>query len=331
MKVAVFSTQDYEKSFFDKANEKHHHSLTYYEEHLSSKTAFLAKGFDAVCCFVNDTLNEETLNLLAQYNIACIALRSAGYNHVNLPAAKKNNITVARVPAYSPYAVAEHAVGLILMLNRHLHRAYNRVREHDFSLKGLMGFDLHGATVGIIGTGNIGCKFAHIMAGFGCKLMGYDPVINEECVKHGVIYVKLPVLFQHSDIISLHCPLTPETFHLINEAAIAQMKPHVMLINTSRGAVLDTKAVIKGLKQKKIGYLGIDVYEEEEHLFFENLSDDIIQDDTFARLQTFPNVVITGHQAFFTKEAVSHIAETTLENLSQFEKANTVLYPVSSA
>ncbi len=318
MKIAFFSFKPYEKQFFDIANESAQHEIVYHCAHLTTETAVLAKGFPAICCFVSDTLDAKVLTQLVEFGVKLVALRSAGYNHVDLACAKKLGLKIVRVPAYSPYAVAEHAVGLILALNRKIHRAYNRVREHDFSLHGLMGFDLHQTTVGIIGTGNIGKVFARIMQGFGCHLLAYDPLVNPECTKLGVDYVELSELYQRADIISLHCPLTPDTFHMINAQALQQMKPGVMIINTSRGAVIDTTAVIKALKSQHIGYLGLDVYEEEDDLFFEDLSDKVIQDDVFARLQTFPNVIITGHQGFFTKQALQNIALITIKNLDAF-------------
>lgn len=250
-----------------------------------------------------------------------IALRSAGFNHVDLAAANKSSMQIVRVPAYSPYAVAEHAVALILSLNRKVHRAYNRVREGNFSIEGLLGFDLHGATVGVVGTGRIGAIFARIMHGFGCQLLGYDAYHNPTCLELGLEYVSMPELMANSDIISLHCPLTPDTHHLINDEAIAQLKTGTMLINTSRGGLIDTQAAIDGLKSGAIGYLGIDVYEQEADLFFEDLSNEVIQDDTFQRLLTFPNVIVTGHQAFFTNQALANIAETTLANITEFEQS----------
>jgi D-lactate dehydrogenase len=319
MKVAVFSTKIYEKPFLEAANISHQHTLTFFEAQLDAQTAVLTTGFDAVCCFVSDKLDAPTLTILHQNGVRLIALRSAGFNHVDMAAAKSLGLTVARVPAYSPYAVAEFAVALILTLNRKIHRAYQLVREQNFSLTHLLGFDLHGKTVGIIGTGKIGAVFAKIMQGFGCQVLAYDPIQNPECVKLGVQYLALNDLYAQSDIISLHCPLAPNTQHLINEQALAAMKPGVMLINTGRGALIDTKAIIQALKTGHVGYLGIDVYEEEENLFFRDLSEMIIQDDMFARLQTFPNVVVTGHQAFFTKEAVTNIAVTTLTNITLFE------------
>jgi D-lactate dehydrogenase len=247
----------------------------------------------------------------------------AGFNHVDLEAARDLDLTLLRVPAYSPYAVAEHAVAMILSLNRKIYRAYNRVREGNFALDGLLGFDLHGKTVGIVGTGKIGTLTAKILHGFGCRLLGYDVFPSPDCQALGLQYVALPELFAASDIVSLHCPLLPETYHLINAGAIEQMKPGIMLINTSRGQLIDTKAVIKGLKSGKIGYLGLDVYEQETDLFFEDLSDRVIQDDVFQRLLTFPNVLITGHQAFFTQEALQNIAETTIGNITDFEQGRT--------
>lgn len=318
MKVAVFSTNKFEKPFLESANQKYNLELNYFDTKLSSKTVVLTAGFPAISCFVTDQLNADTLKIIANNGTSIIALRSAGFNHVDISAAKNLGITVVRVPAYSPYAVAEFAVGLILTLNRKIHRAVAHVREHDFSLEGLLGFDLHDKTVGIIGTGKIGTVFANIMRGFGCNLLAVDPMPNEACKKLGVKYVTPNELYQQSDIISLHCPLTPDTHHLINETTLAKVKPGVMLINTGRGALIDTKGAIKALKDGTIGYLGLDVYEEEENLFFQNLTDVIIQDDIFARLQTFPNVIITGHQAFFTREAVSNIAETTLNSIHTF-------------
>lgn len=319
MKVAFFSSKPYDKDFFLSANASFGHQLTFFEPHLNPETVPLAQGFPAVCVFVNDQLSAEVIQALAQQGTRLIALRCAGYNNVNLEAAETHNITVVRVPAYSPYAVAEHAVGLMLALNRKLHRAYFRVREGNFALEGLLGFDMHGKTVGIVGTGKIGAVAAQILHGFGCRILAVDPYPNEECLHLGVRYVELPELLAQSDIISLHCPLTPDTHHLINAQALSRMKPGVMLINTSRGAIVDTRAMIDGLKSGKIGALGLDVYEEEADLFFEDLSCQVIQDDVFARLLTFPNVMITGHQAFFTREALKSIANTTLTNISTFE------------
>jgi D-lactate dehydrogenase len=323
MKVAVFSTKGYDRQFFEAVNAQHNHELVFFEPRLDQKTAPLAADFPAVCIFVNDVANAETLNILAEQGTKLLVLRSAGFNHVDLKAAADLGITVLRVPAYSPYAVAEHAVALILMLNRKLYRAYNRVRDDNFALDGLLGFDIHGCTIGVIGTGKIGMIFAQIMHGFGCELLGYDAYPNPNFGAIGSSrYVELPELFEKSDIISLHCPLLPETHHLINAKAIEKMKPGVMLINTSRGALIDTRAVIEGIKTGTIGYLGIDVYEQEDDLFFEDLSDTIIQDDIFQLLQSFPNVVITAHQAFFTRNALNSIAQTTLTNITDFEQGH---------
>lgn len=320
MKIAIFSVKSFEKPFLDAANQSDKYELVYFETSLNEQTACLAKNYPVISCFVTDHLNADVLKMLAQNGVKLIALRCAGYNHVDVAAAKQLNISIVRVPAYSPYSVAEFAAGLILTLNRKIHKAYSLVREHNFLLSGLMGFDLHGKTVGIIGTGNIGTVFAKIMLGFGCRVIASDPILNDECKKLGVEYMTIDQLLTQADIISLHCPLNPQTHHIINESAIAKMKKGVMLINTGRGGLIDTSAVIQGLKSDKIGYLGLDVYEEEEGLFFKDLSDTIIKDETFTRLQTFPNVVITGHQAFFTHEAMVNIAETTLTNIAAFEK-----------
>lgn len=320
MDVAIFSTKPYTKEYFEAANDSFHHNLQFFEAPLNPNTAALAKDFPAVCPFVNDELNERVIKALADGGTKLLALRSAGFNHVDLKAAHDFGLTVCRVPAYSPYAVAEHAVGMILSLNRKIHRAYDRVREGNMALDGLVGFDLNDKIVGIIGTGKIGTVTAKIMNGFGCHVLGFDPVPNEECREYNLEYCDLPRIFKDSDIITLHCPLNPETQHMINAAAIQQMKPGVMIINTSRGALIDTRAVIDHLKNGHIGYLGLDVYEEEADLFFEDLSNRVIQDDLFARLLTFPNVLITGHQAFFTGEALSAIARTTLDNIHAFEE-----------
>ncbi len=325
MKVAVFSSQGFEKPFLEQANEVYGHKLHFFEARLNSQTAALAAAYPAISCFVSDELSATTLTVLAQGDTRLISLRSAGFNNVDIDAAKNLGFTLTRVPAYSPYAVAEFAVGLILTLNRKFHRAYARVREQNFSLEGLLGFDLHGRTVGIIGTGKIGTVFAKIMHGFGCQLLALDVSPNQACQQLGVRYVTAAELYQQADIISLHCPLNESTYHLINEKALAQMKPGVMLINTGRGALMETRAIIQALKNGKIGSLGIDVYEQEEALFFQNLSETIIQDDLFARLLTFPNVVITGHQGFFTREALTHIAEDSLKNITAFEEGNTTL------
>ncbi|WP_392534060.1 2-hydroxyacid dehydrogenase [Nostoc sp. C117] len=320
MKVAIFSTKAYDRQFLSAANSLTQHELVFFEPRLNRDTAILAAGFPAVCVFVHDQVDAPTLELLASRGTRLVVLRCAGFNNVDLQAAANLGIIVVRVPAYSPYGVAEHAVGLILSLNRKIHRAYNRVREGNFSLDGLLGFNLHQRTVGIIGTGKIGLILGQIMKGFGCHLLAYDVYHNAELEALGGKYVELPELFANSDIISLHCPLTPETHHLIDAEAIEQIKSGVMLINTSRGALIDTQAVIEGLKSGKIGYLGVDVYEQESELFFEDLSGEIIQDDIFQRLTTFPNVLITGHQAFFSAEALHNIAETTFANITDVEQ-----------
>jgi D-lactate dehydrogenase len=320
MKTLLFSTKDYEKSFFEDLNDQTHHDLSFSEAQLGPDTARLAEDHDCVCAFVNDDLQSETLHRLAEAGVKLIALRSVGFNHVDLETAEELDINVVRVPAYSPHAVAEHTVCLMMALNRKVHRAYNRVREGNFALHGLMGFDMHGKTVGIVGTGKIGACVARILKGYGCKLLGFDVKKNPECEELGLEYKELESLLEQSDILTLHCPLTPETEHLVNEEALEQMKPGVQIINASRGGVVDTRAVIEGLKSKKIGSLGLDVYEEEGDFFFHNLSDSVIQDDQLARLLTFPNVIVTGHQAFFTHEAMHGIVETTLSNIREIEE-----------
>ncbi|CAN1213317.1 D-lactate dehydrogenase [Tumidithrix helvetica PCC 7403] len=325
MKVAFFSTKTYDRQSFEAANANYHHELTFFDVQLNPKTAVLAADFLAVCMFVNDIADAATLDILASHGTRLLALRSAGFNTVDLQRSAELGIKVVRVPAYSPYAVAEHAVTLVLALNRKIYRAYNRVRDDNFSLEGLIGFDVYGCTVGVVGTGKIGMVFAKIMQGFGCSLLGYDAYPNDRFEAVGnASYVSLPELLANSDIISLHCPLFPETRHLINANTIDQMKPGVMLINTSRGGLIDTTAVIAGIKSGKIGYLGIDVYEQEDELFFQDLSDSIIQDDTFQLLQSFSNVVITAHQAFLTRNALEGIATTTLSNITDFERGQSL-------
>lgn len=320
MKIAFFDTHVFEKPFFEKANKHHNHTIVHLEPRLTPETAALAEGCRAVCCFVNDKVNAETLKKLASHNVELVALRSAGFNNVDLKEAEKFGIKVVRVPEYSPYAVAEHAVALILTLNRKIHRASSRVHEGNFSLNGLVGFDLHGKTVGVIGTGKIGAILVRIMRGFGCEVLLYDQHKNEALEKEtGAKYVELEALFQKSDIISLHVPLNPSTRYLINEQAISKMKKNVMIINTGRGALIDTKALIQALKEGNVGAAGLDVYEEEEGIFFEDLSGQVLQDDTLARLITFPNVILTSHQAFLTQEALTNIADTTLKNITDFE------------
>ncbi len=315
MRLAVFSTKPYDRAFFTEANARHGHEITFFEPRLTAETVVLAAGYDAACVFVNDRLDAAVLDTLAAGGTRVIALRCAGFNNVDLEAANALGLAVVRVPAYSPHAVAEHTVAQILALNRKIPRAHARVRESDFSLDGLLGFDLHGRTAGVVGTGQIGALVARILSGFGCELLAFDPQRNPECERLGVRYVELPELLGASDIVTIHCPLLPQTHHLIDARALRQVRPGAMLINTSRGAILDTPAVIAALKSGRLGYLGLDVYEEEADLFFENLSGQVLQDDIFARLLTFPNVLITAHQAFFTREALSAIAETTLTNL----------------
>jgi D-lactate dehydrogenase len=317
MKIAFFSTKSYEKTYFDKSNSTH--EITYFETLLDEKTAKLCTGFEAICAFVNDKLDKKTLDVLAKNGVKVILLRSAGYNNVDMPAATARGIKVFRVPSYSPQAIAEHALALILTLNRKTHKAYNRVREFNFSLEHLVGFNIHGKVVGVIGIGNIGSAFCQIMLGLGCKVLASDIIENQALSKKGVTFCSLDELLTQSDIISLHCPLYGKTQHLMNENAMAKMKDGVMLINTSRGGLLDTKAAIQALKTGKIGYLGIDVYEQEAALFFKDDSDKVMQDDIIARLMSFPNVLITGHQAFLTEEALSQIAQITLQNCSDFE------------
>ena len=312
--VGVFSCQQYDKETFQAVTSKSI-QLRFFEAALNEQSVSLCDELDAVCVFVNDDLNASVISALADKGVNHIAMRCAGYNNVDTQAAKSQNIAVSRVPAYSPHSVAEHALTLMLTLNRRTHRAYNRVREGNFSLNGLMGFTLHGKTVGVVGTGHIGKAITRILAGFGCNVQCYDPYPDEE-IKAIARYVPLPQLVSNSDIITLHCPLTDETRHMIDAHTIKQMKDGVMLINTSRGALIDTAAMIQGLKSRKIGYLGIDVYEQESSLFFADRSMEIIDDDVFERLLTFPNVLITGHQGFFTREAMHEIATTTLKNLS---------------
>tara|TARA_R100000027_G_scaffold54802_3_gene43889 strand:+ start:1436 stop:2416 length:981 start_codon:yes stop_codon:yes gene_type:complete len=324
MNVTVFSAKNYDRHSF--ANSGRGHEFTFIEDRLRPETVALVAQSDAVCVFVHDIVNEEVLKVLAENNCRLVALRCAGFNNVDLDAAKQYGITVARVPAYSPYAVAEFAVGLLLSLNRKIHRAYYRIREYDYSIDGLEGFDVHGKTVGIIGTGKIGCVFGTIMKGFGCKLLAYDPYPNETMLNLGAQYMPLEELLARSEIISLHCPLTPDTYHLIDSNSLQDLKKGVMIINTSRGGLIDADAAIKGIKERTIGALGLDVYEEEEGIFFEDYSEGIMEDDRLSRLTSFPNVLITSHQAFFTREALANIAEITLHNLDQYEQSGTCEY-----
>lgn len=318
MRIAVFSTRAYDQRFLSEANQQHGHDLQYLDARLDRDTVALANGFEGVCVFVNDTVDAEVVARLAAGGTRLLTLRSAGFNHVDLAAAEAHGITVVRVPAYSPYAVAEHTVALMLAVERKIHRAHNRVRDGNFALDGLLGFDLRNKRIGIIGTGKIGMIVARIMRGFGCSIRAYDPYPNDDVKDFGVRYEDLDTLLAECDVITLHCPLTPDTHHLIDAEALTKTKPGVMIVNTSRGALIDTRAVIDGLKDGRVGHLALDVYEEEGDLFFEDLSDTVIRDDVFSRLLTFPNVLITAHQAFFTEEALRNIAQTTLGNATAF-------------
>jgi D-lactate dehydrogenase len=319
MKVAVFSTQYYERDYLNKYNCEDKHKLTYFDAPLNEETVTLTKGFNAVCIQVTDKLNANVITQLSQSGVKLIDLRSAGYDNVDLEAATKNKIKVMRVPAYSPQAIAEHATALILTLDRKTHKAYNRVRENNFSLQNLMGFNLYGKTIGVIGTGEIGTAFCSIMLGFGCKVLANDIKKSKTLLQKGVEYVSFEKLLETADIISIHCPLTETTHHLFDTTAFSKVKKGMMLINTSRGAIIDTKAVIAALKTAKIGYLGIDVYEGEEDIFSKDLSNTVIKDDQIERLMSFNNVLITPHQAFFTEEALNEIARITISNFNSFE------------
>lgn len=320
MRIILFSSQNYDRDSFLAANPGHGFELHFQQSPLRPDTVALAMGFEVVCPFVNDDLSRPVLEHLAAGGTRLIALRSAGYNHVDLAAAHALGLTVVRVPAYSPHAVAEHAVGLVLALCRHLHRAYNRTREGDFSLHGQTGFDLHGKTVGVVGSGQIGQVFAQIMHGFGCRILAYDPYPNPAIEALGGRFVGLDQLLAESDVISLHCPLNDATRHLVNADSLQRMKRGAMLINTGRGALVDTPALIEALKSGQLGYLGLDVYEEEAEIFFADRSDLPLQDDVLARLLTFPNVIITAHQAFLTREALAAIAGTTLDNIAAWRQ-----------
>jgi D-lactate dehydrogenase len=316
MRIILFSSKAYDQASFGSAGLPANWELQFQPAQLRVDTAALAVGYDVVCAFINDDLSAPVLEQLAAAGTRLIALRSAGYNHVDLQAAQRLGLTVVRVPAYSPHAVAEHAVALILALNRRIPRAANRTRDGDFSLHGLIGFDLFGKTVGVIGGGQIGLAFARIMAGFGCTLLLHDPMPIAGLQTLDASQVELDALIARSDIVSLHCPLNAATRHLIDAMRLRQMKPGAMLINTGRGALIDTPALIEALKSGQLGYLGLDVYEEEAELFFEDHSDLPLQDDVLARLLSFPNVIVTAHQAFLTREALDAIAHTTLDNIA---------------
>lgn len=329
MQVLVYSTHPYDQKYLEVANQGKH-EIKFTPATLDEHTTALAQGAPVVCCFVDDTLDAAVLQKLADGGTKLVALRCTGFNNVDLQTADKLGVTVMRVTRYSPYSVAEFAVGLMLSLNRKIHRAYNRVREDNFLLDGLLGFDLHGKTVGVVGTGKIGFVLAGIMKGFGCALLGYDVYRNQACIELGLRYVELNDLLARSDIVSLHAPLMPATHHMINADTISHMKQGVMLINTSRGGLVDTRALIEALKEGQMGAVGMDVYEEEGHMYYHDLSNHIIADDVFARLLTFPNVIVTGHQAFFTQEALTMISETTIENISDFAAGrsnNNILKP----
>lgn len=317
MKIAFFSTQPYDRTFFERENAQNEFSYQFYETHLGPHIVQAVEDVDVVCVFVNDKVNRQVIQVLAEKGVKVIALRCAGFNNVDLAAAKEYGLRVCRVPAYSPESVAEHTVAMLLTLNRKTHKAYNRVREQNFSLNGLLGFNLFGRTVGVIGTGKIGKAFCRIMHGFGCELLAHDLYEDSELKGEGLRYCTLEELYAQADIISLHCPLTADTAHLINAASLAQMKDGVILLNTSRGGLIDTPAVIEALKSRKLGALAIDVYEQEEKIFFKDLSNTVIEDDTLQRLMSFPNVLITAHQAFFTDEALRQIAKKTLDNVKK--------------
>jgi D-lactate dehydrogenase len=314
MKIIIFSTHNFEKEYL--LEQSKGHTLTFITEQLNPETVTLAKGHDVVSVFTNDKVNSEVISKLSDFGIKLITLRCAGFNNIDLEQAKKKNIPVTRVPEYSPQAIAEHTMAMILTLNRKTHKAYNRVRENNFNLDGLVGFDLYKKNVGVIGTGKIGKAFCKIALGFGCKVYAFDLTKDSELESLGVKYVDLNVILSESKIISLHIPLNSNTYHLINEESISKMQKGAVFINTSRGGLVDTKALIKALKEKRISAAGLDVYEEEENLFFDDHSLDVLQDDDLARLMTFPNVLITSHQAFLTREALTNIAQTTFESIN---------------
>ncbi len=324
MKLAIFSTKSYDKEYFEKLKPNSKIEVSYFKTALNEDTSKLSKGFDAVCVFVNDRINRSVLSKLKKNGTRIVALRCAGFNNVDLKAAEEFGIKIVRVPSYSPNAVAEHAMALILTLNRKTHKAYNRIREGNFSLDRLTGFNIQGKTIGVVGTGQIGKAFCRIMLGFGAKILAHDLYPDKQLEESGIEYTSLDELFEKSDIISLHCPLTSETKHMIDEVSLDKMKNGVMIINTSRGALIDTKAAIRALKSKKIGYFGIDVYEQEESLFFYDHSENIIEDELIMRLISFPNVLITSHQAFFTREALEQITATSYQNIIDFEEGRSL-------
>lgn len=320
MKIAFFSSQPYMRQPFAEQNAGYGFDITWFDVRLEAQTAALGRGFDAVCVFVNDKVDTEVIRVLAAGGVRFIALRCAGYNNVDLDAARAAGMTVVRVPAYSPEAVAEHTVGLMLTLNRHIHKAYQRTRDANFSLNGLVGFNMHGKTAGVIGTGKIGVATLRILRGLGMELLAHDPHENPEALALGTRYVPLAELFARADVISLHCPLFRENHHLLNRDSFARMKDGVMIINTSRGGLLNADDAIEAINSGRIGALGLDVYEEEENLFFTDKSSEIIRDNTFHLLSAYPNVIMTGHQAFLTREALAAIAHTTLDNLLRLSR-----------
>ncbi|MDU4094498.1 MAG: 2-hydroxyacid dehydrogenase [Pantoea sp.] len=320
MKLAVYSTKQYDKKYLDHVNERFGFEIEYFDFLLTERTAINADNCEAVCIFVNDDASRPVLETLSAQGVKIIALRCAGFNNVDLAAAAELGLKVVRVPAYSPEAVAEHAVGMMMTLNRRIHRAYQRTRDANFSLEGLIGFNMHGRTAGVVGTGKIGIATLRILKGFGMRLLAFDPYPNPQALDLGAEYVDIKTLFKESDVITLHCPLTADNHHLLDANAFSQMKDGVMIINTSRGKLVDSQAAIEALKQQKIGSLGMDVYENERDLFFEDKSNDVIQDDVFRRLSACHNVLFTGHQAFLTAEALTAISETTLSNLQQLAK-----------
>ncbi|MCV2356717.1 2-hydroxyacid dehydrogenase [Paucibacter sp. B2R-40] len=326
MKIAVFSAKRYDREFLSAANTMAQagHQLHFFDAPLDLDCVAVAAGHEAVCIFVNDKADAEVLKALAGGGTRLVALRCTGFNNVDLKAAAALGLKVVRVVTYSPYSVAEHAVALLLAINRKVHRAYARTRDSNFALDGLMGFDLHGKTVAVVGTGKIGLVFAGIMRGFGCEVIGYDKFPSQAFLDLGAHYVAASEIGARADIISLHCPLTPETQHIINAQTLAGMKRGALLINTSRGGLIDTEAAIEALKSGRLGGLGLDVYEQEADLFFRDLSSTIISDDVFQRLLSFPNVIVTGHQAFFTEEAISTICETTIHSVTQFATGQTL-------
>lgn len=323
MKIALFSAKAYDRDYFEQANQSFDYQIDYFDVRLDNKTLRLAHGYQAVCAFVNDDLSRPVLKELAEHGTRLLAMRCAGYNNVDLDAAKEFGITVVRVPAYSPEAVAEHTIGLMMTLNRRIHKAYQRTRDANFALDGLVGFNMFGKTAGVIGTGKIGIATLKILKGFGMRLLVSDPFQNQAALELGAEYVELDTLFRESDVISLHCPLFKENYHMLDAAAFGKMKKGVMIINTSRGALLNSQDAIDALKQGKIGALGLDVYEEESELFFEDKSNEVITDDVFRRLSACHNVLFTGHQAFLTREALLSIASTTLNNAKAYQSGST--------